>query len=520
MARAGGRAGPSTEMLVSAALATATLVLMALAAWMRLYHLGVPFDRDSYDEGVYWQTLRAMAAGHGLYSPIFFSQPPAFMLSIFPFYMMFGQTIWAARLAIVVISMIGVVGAYLLGRAFGGRLGGFVAVLLLFSDPYYLKMSRTLQAEGVAVPLSLMAVALAYVWWEKPSGRAGRTLAVLAGATLSLSVMSKLLTVAAVVPIGLLVGGHLLRLHRRGQLAGTPQSRSLLAGLGAVTMASLLQIAPFAGDLGSLWQGVVEFHLRAAELYKSSQSENLADIMDFLRGSPTAYAALCGVVAASLRKDGRVLPLIAWLVATLYILWAQVPMFPHHLVAFTPVLVSLAVAGIGPVKFTGKSTSMPAALGGAIVLLSAMLASIQDWQAASRYLLAETLQANTDGEEWMRVADDLREAIGPTDLVITDSQFIAGLADRGVPPGLVDTSSVRITTGYLSVEQLVEEVSSPEVKAVLFYSGRLTRGEVAMFAQLVREQFYLLRSYGDRKELWVKPGSRQGHQELGQGRSR
>ncbi|HXX79547.1 MAG TPA: hypothetical protein VEI53_13715, partial [Ktedonobacteraceae bacterium] len=35
------------------------VALVVVAIGMRLYHLGVPFDRDGYDEGVYWQTLRS-----------------------------------------------------------------------------------------------------------------------------------------------------------------------------------------------------------------------------------------------------------------------------------------------------------------------------------------------------------------------------------------------------------------------------------------------------------------------------
>ena len=34
------------------------LALVVAAVVMRFYQLGLPFDRDGYDEGVYWQTLR------------------------------------------------------------------------------------------------------------------------------------------------------------------------------------------------------------------------------------------------------------------------------------------------------------------------------------------------------------------------------------------------------------------------------------------------------------------------------
>nr|MBA2679854.1 hypothetical protein [Ktedonobacteraceae bacterium] len=79
--------------------------LFALALWLYLHTLALPFDRDSYDEGVYWQTLRSMGAGYRLYSPTFYSQPPAFLLSIYPIYELFGQTLWSARLGIVVVAL-------------------------------------------------------------------------------------------------------------------------------------------------------------------------------------------------------------------------------------------------------------------------------------------------------------------------------------------------------------------------------------------------------------------------------
>src|SRR5436305_12489805 len=78
----------------------ALAALLAIAVGMRLYGLGLPFDRDGYDEGVYWQTLLSMRLGYPLYQHIFYSQPPFFILSTYPFYILFGVTLWSARLGI------------------------------------------------------------------------------------------------------------------------------------------------------------------------------------------------------------------------------------------------------------------------------------------------------------------------------------------------------------------------------------------------------------------------------------
>ncbi len=178
------------------------LLFFGIGVWMRLRNLGLPFDRDGYDEGVYWQSLRAMASGYHLYQPIFYSQPPFFLLSIFPTYMLFGQTLWAARLGIVLVSLLGFVGAFLLGHALSGRIGALAALLLLVIDPLYLQQSQTLQAEAPFVAFALLAVGAAYLWWKYPDGVLGMCYAALAGTALSLSIFCKLFGLATFVPIG------------------------------------------------------------------------------------------------------------------------------------------------------------------------------------------------------------------------------------------------------------------------------------------------------------------------------
>src|SRR5260370_20467016 len=119
----------------------AILALVIVAIGMRLYQLGLPFDRDSYDDGVYWQTLPAMSARHALYQDIFYSQPPLFILSTFPGYTFFGSSLWSARLAIALVSLFVLLGALLLGKALSVRLGALAALLLLVVNPFYLAQS-------------------------------------------------------------------------------------------------------------------------------------------------------------------------------------------------------------------------------------------------------------------------------------------------------------------------------------------------------------------------------------------
>src|SRR5690242_1246340 len=178
-----------------------------------------------YDEGVYWQSLRAMANGHPLFSSVFSSQPPLFLLSVYPFYMLLGQSLGAARLALIVFSLAGIAGTYIAGRALGHRAIGAVACLLLALDPLYEHGAHTLQAELPSVALQIWAVACAALAM-RVSGRRRTWLVVGSGALLGCALLIKLFAIAALVPIVLYLSVPLARrwIEKDGNLRWPPRS--------------------------------------------------------------------------------------------------------------------------------------------------------------------------------------------------------------------------------------------------------------------------------------------------------
>ena len=501
----------------------AIIALFTIAVGMRLYDLGLPFDRDTYDEGVYWQSLRAMSAGHPLYQQIFYSQPPLFLLSTYPSYILLGATLWSARFGIALVSLIGLVGALLLGKALSGRLGAMAALLLVVVNPLYLAQSQTIQAEASCVAFSLLAVGLAYLWWEHPVGILGIVLAGLAGIAASLSILCKLFGVAALAPLVLLMLARLWVIWRRpGAATRFASILPIAIGTGTCLLTILLVMLPFVGSLNALLQSLIFFHTSTAKVAGSSQQENIGIIEHALHSilafvalySILAFAALYGTLAALLRRDWRVLPLLAWLFVTIFLLWRQVPLFPHHLVILTAPLIALAVIGIGsmPGEYQAYPPSLakctiwlviPAIL---LILITAVIDARQDLQY---YRVAEAnsrngLPQNQAGLQAMRAATDLRQAIALNQLVVTDAQFVAALADRSTPPSLVDTSQVRITSGYLTLSELIDTASEPQVHAVLLFTGRFQSSEVAAFHDWIAHHFHLLHTYGGGKELWVR----------------
>jgi 4-amino-4-deoxy-L-arabinose transferase-like glycosyltransferase len=389
-----------------------------------------------YDEGVYWQSLRLLAAGHPLFSSVYSSQPPGFLLLLLPGHLAMGGTIVAARLTVVILSLAGVAAA---GRAvwlLAGPAAGLLAAALLAADPLFFRESVAVQADGPAIALALVALAAAAEARGRPS-RAGTALAAGAGAVLAVAVLAKLLAVAAVPAIAvlLLAGGGRPAVGRAGA-----------ATLGGLVAAAAL-LLPFAPAWGDLWAQVVGLHLGAA---RSLRAGGL-DGPTVLRGLPVAAVAVAGCVAAVRRATLLAAVGAAWTVSAAVLLWAQHPLWPHH-----------AVVLVAPL----------ALLGGAVALVLPPRAAIA---ATGVVLLASVASAAYVRSLELPLAPvpALRAVTTARDLVITDDQFAVALSGRGTPPELVDTSFVRVASGDLTAADVEAAARRWHVRAVLLSTGRL-----------------------------------------------
>ncbi|MBO0790806.1 MAG: glycosyltransferase family 39 protein [Ktedonobacteraceae bacterium] len=492
----------------------AALMIVAVSVWLRLRVLNAPYDIDSYDEGVYWQSLRAMSEGHMLYGDIFYSQPPFFLLAVFPMYVLLGKTIWAARMGIVIISLLGMLGAYLLGKALAGRAGALVALLLLALQPLFIGSSVVLQADSPSMALTLLAVALAFLWWQhRHKGLTGTCLAALCGVVLALSIGTKLFGLSALVPFGLLILAHLWLDHRESARSESGARLRALArtlqplgvGLLACAVTAGVLLIPFAGSWHQLLDNVITFHVASGESYTGAPANVMPTIKALLL-SLLPLTALCGTVLALIRRDARVWPLLAWLGVTIALLWQQKPLFTHHFIILLPPLVGLSALGVnGLVRVTtGRLRTL---LQPSLLLALLVILIVLPWNAREAYTTISTINGHSQSEEAqqnLRVAADLRQALPPGQQVLTDAQFLAGLADRTTPPALVDTSGVRIDAGYVTAQSLIDAASSPEVHAVLIYSGRFTKPQLAPFISWLHDHYRLVQDYGNQRGLWVK----------------
>jgi hypothetical protein len=504
--------------------------VLLLALLLRLWHLSAL--TDNYDEGVYWASLRSLYNGDGLFSSVFSSQPPFFLLSLYPLVALLGPTQVAARLGVVCFSLLGVLAIYFLARRLGGRLAGFAAALLLACDYLYLLQSQTIDAEAPSVALIIVAMAAAsyaddYPWQA----------AFISGVATSLANLEKLFAVAAIPPILCLFLGQLIAFERAQpvppQQAALASSRfscrrlphrqtikraGLLGGayLLGLSLATLAVFLPYLGQLSAVYQQAIAFHLAASRSFPSTLSQNLSILLGTHPVYPLALVGLLGFITGLIRRRWQVLTAAILVLAALVILLRQAPLFPHHLVLLIPGLVLAAAIGLAPMPGTLKEGGiasykyLPGILPGwdawgskallagvpVLLLLGVVLLNLR---YATDYPLG---MPAADEARLLQVASDVQRLTTPQQQVITDDQYVAMLANRSVPPALVDTSAVRIATGYLTTAQMIAIAEQPQVSAILFYSGRF--GNLPGFRSWVEGHFHLVRDYGNRQDLYLR----------------
>jgi 4-amino-4-deoxy-L-arabinose transferase-like glycosyltransferase len=440
--RAGTAAVPDGGTAAAARLPLVGIAaVLVVAAAVRLVLLaGGQID---YDEGVYWESLRALAAGHPLFTSAYSSQPPAFLLLLVPGHLALGGSIAADRLTVLALAVVGVAAAGRAAWLLGGPWAGVLAAALLAADPLYLRQSVTLQADGPAVALALAGLALA----AEARGRRDRPALVLAGAcgaVLAVAVLCKLLAVAAVPAAAVVLVAP---------PAGRRRSIGLLgAAVAGGVLASALALLPFAGAWPELWRQVVGLHLGARSLAAGGLDHDTV-----ARGLPLAVVGAAGALVGVWRAPLLAAAGSAWAAAAALLLAVQHPLWPHHAVVLVP---AFALLGGALAEALAVRPLRPAvAVAAAVVALAAapVSAGVVRGQQAPPGPAPSALRAGT----------------APGDLVVTDDQYAAALADRDVPPELVDTSFVRVTSGDLTAAEVEAIAERSNARGVLFASGRL-----------------------------------------------
>lgn len=457
--------------------------VLLLATALRLPNLDA--YTMSLPEGIRLEQLMLLSAGYQACRDVFCNQGPMALQAMHPTFVLFGQTLAAARSSAVIASLAGIAATYWLARQLWGARLALLGTLLLAISPTYLKFSRLALPEMVALAPALLALGLAARYQQ--AAHRGWLLA--ASACYGLSLLIKPVAAPAIVPLALLAGSR--RGWRRADLV-------LAAGAGLAVVTLGVVLVGFEG----IWEQVV-FRWQSRLVDGRGVDWNLWKITDELKNDQLGIFALALAGGFRLlRSDRRALAVLGgWTAANLLLLLFHTPLHDKHIVIMLPPLALLAAHALDllleRLALGRRFWSSGRAAAPAVAALAALVyvVTLPSLLARDHVLVSASEMIEPDPNQfWHADAGAALRAVTPSgSFVVTDFPYLAFLANRLVPPELVESSLTRIRAGSLTDELAVTEAARFAPRAILLWWDRLAR--LPGFMRWVGANYQVVRVY-------------------------
>lgn len=426
-------------------LALAALLVADAVVWSRNFGKAANFD-----EGGYTVALEALREGQELGKEVFVVQPPLFYNLLQAIGGLVGPSFDELRAGMLVVSLIGVVAAFMLGKALAGDWAGLGAAALYSISPPFPNNAPLIEADPPSVTLALVALAFAAHGYGR--GRHG-ALSFLAGAALAASILVKLFTVTAFVPL------VALAVWRRASM------RELVLTLAGGITLTVLTVLPHLGALPELWDGVVGGHLEQRGIDAPSHLDNAHRVIEFFDPrTPATYLILAGLVAYAWRRPRGIWALWSWTAAAVVFTIAMRPLLDHHLVLLAAAVAVPAGAALGEAAASLRQPARVATV--AVAALVVLAGGAQQYRQATRNNVDEAARV-------LWAAGVIERETRPGERIVTDIPTVAVLANRRVPGFLVDVSWGRVRSGALNKRNVIETIEREGIDAVVV--GRMLR---------------------------------------------
>jgi hypothetical protein len=410
-------------------------VLSAVLAAQLVLFLRPLRSGTNYDEGVYLASVDGLRHGETLGSQVFASQFPGFYDLLRGLSYLTGTSVAGLRAGLVVLAVVGTLGAWLVGRHFGGPVGGVLAAALLTIAPPLDLFSFQVIADTPA--LALMSISLGLGTLTAPLALVG------AGAALCAALSVKL-TALTIVPA-------LIYLARR---------RLVPLGLGFAG-STVLFLAAHARALHALWASNVTYHERARDT-PAVIPHPRRQILDQIPHE-TPFFVLAGVAvlialgALLLRRPVPAWPVWTWTALAVAFLLVHGPLHYNHLVLFPYALAVAAAATLGTVAERLRP-GWAAVAGAALVVLIA-----GGWlQQLHRTDAAKTAEPASN----IAAARALARLTPSSARTVDDRPIISFLAHRVAVGSLVDLAALRFKTGSLTDRKVISALGAADAVVV------------------------------------------------------
>jgi 4-amino-4-deoxy-L-arabinose transferase-like glycosyltransferase len=315
------------------------LLFISLVIAMRFEPMTQTFQFD-YDEGFNLMKAVLYSKGFSLYSQIWNDQPPFFTVILSKWINLFGHSIFAARLLILLFSAILIWCFYQIVFFELGNLPAIVATFLLFTSWLYIRLSISVMIGIPSLALAMLSIYFLYRYKQTSY----KFYLILSGGCLALSLQTKLFTVFLIPLIGLQI------LDFRSRTKEIKTNKLFLLKTICLWLISLVLVYSLLAALyQQFWnqEQLLLTHLKQPPDLKKENFHNL-QYLNYMIHQDYDYIFLAGIgiwaIISQKQKKG-LLPL-TWLVTATFILLKHQPIWYHYYPLLAIPICWLAAYGV------------------------------------------------------------------------------------------------------------------------------------------------------------------------------
>lgn len=428
------------------------------------------------DEGIYLTSFLLVDRGFPAYKKTYFSQPPGFLLSVYPGFKLFGSNLQAARLTISLWSIIGTLAIIWIGFELKNIWAGLLLIVLLNIIPTYYNQALVFQSDILVTTFSLISFGALLRFGKKIN----LFWFIVSIFFLNLTFWTKF-DITFFPSFGLFV--LLLFKERKISLKNVVDYFLIFCAVSLIFF--LIFILPFG--IKEVFNNSILLRFQA-----SSSSSSSFLLFNYLKKDfVLSVIILISLFLSFIKKKFIHYPInviFIWAIFVLTIFFFYRPLFPHHLVILTVPIVLLFSLLID-LLFNDKKILRN------MVLMMLIISLI------NRIYITIKTPSRIINDQQQKVVEMIKKYTTTNDLIVSDEEILNGLSGRLPPPELSDISFVRIRSNNLTSESFKQIVNKYKPRLIIPWNGRLE--SIKNFKKNLSD-YQLLTSFSNSKNIYIR----------------
>ncbi|MFQ4143237.1 ArnT family glycosyltransferase [Chlorogloeopsis sp. ULAP02] len=416
------------------------LLFVGFVLAIRFQPISQTFEFD-YDEGFNLIKALLYSQGFSLYTQIWNDQPPLFTVLLSYWLNLFGYSIFAARLLILLFSALLIYCFYKLISSEVGKLPALIATILLFTSWLYIRLSISVMIGLPSLSLAMLSIYLLHLYRQNHR----KFYIILSGITFALSLQTKLFTILLLPLMFFYIVDFNIKTVVNNKLSKTILINAALwlIPLGLI----YILIGVFFQQFWNHDQ-LITTHLNQPQNLKLENFNNREYLLYIIsQDYDYIFLAFIGIGVIFLRKYINGIFPIAWLITAVLILLNHQPLWYHYYPLLAIPICWLAAYGVA---FLGDSFFKKKLINTKQLIIPFLLIVI-----LIGLVIATPPNPKGSVPKNMELMQLVLRYKDSTNWIFTDRPIYAFYARLCVPPEIAVMSYKRLNSGELTSQEIL-----------------------------------------------------------------